>query len=189
MPRVHRWVLVCGVALTTVSEAQTPARWVVGIAGGLAGQDRHGTEVRRIGVFQAVHVGRHLGSRWAIGAELSHFYAHQDDTALPLPCEREPCERRFTGPVQVFLFTLGAQARWQRHGTLLTASIGPSVHYLHQGALEGQGIRPGLNLGIGMVRRLAGRFWAGVVVHYHQLFTRDANPRWLLPVALQLELR
>jgi hypothetical protein len=122
-------------------------------------------------------------------AELSHFYAHQDESVPPPPCIEEPCERRFAGPVQLFLLTVAGQARWQRNGTILTASLGPSVHYLHQGILEGQGLRPGLNFGIGAGKRVAGRFWAAMRVHYHRLVTRGANPNWLLPVTLGIELR
>jgi len=172
--------------------AQSTSTWFVGAGAGLGWHDRRGNgDTRAFGGTQQVHVGRRLGKHWAAVAELAHLYVGQNASVYAIPCPSGACEHRFAGPVQIMWLTVAGQVQWVGRETRITASLGPSAHFVHQGTGEGEGrgVRPGINLGADGALRLRTRLWAILSVRYHRLFSGESNPRWLVPITVGLEIR
>jgi hypothetical protein len=85
--------------------------------------------------------------------------------------------------------TAGVEASWIDQEFLILGSLGPGAYWLTERPPDTRRFAAGMQVGFGGGYRLADRLWAVIDLHFHRLFTAGANPRWLVPGSIGLEIR
>ncbi len=190
---------------TTLSLAVAQQRrvWFAGASFGPVVQDRQGNEfLRQSGLVVNARAGYRFGSFLSAQIALSHTsvngkYEVADavpggllaripcPAADPLPCGPDP----FVGPVKAVIAGAGLEASAGGRTARVFASLTPGVYWVYERAPEAQGASAGLGLGGGGSVRLLDPLWLVLDLQYHQIFSRGASPRWLLPIGLGVQVR
>lgn len=166
-------------------------------------QDRRGNEVlRETGFVVQTRVGRRLEPQLAAVLELTHtsitrsevaFLANASARAATVPCpdgDPVPCgPDPFFGPVKSLIAGAGVEARLGAEAANLFASIAPGVYWLYERAPGTRATSAGIGMAVGGSVRLMEPLWGVLHLRYHRLFSEGPSPRWVVPIAIGLQVR
>ena len=203
--RTRSFLLVMLAVLGAESASgQERSAWFGGASFGPVVQDRQGnTLIRESGLVVQLRGGRRIASSLSAMVALTHAavtprvpdaFPIPADFGLsgvpcpegdPLPCGADP----FIGPVKQVIASAGFEAAVGSAGARVFATVAPGVYWLYERAPESRPASFGLGLGTGGSVRLMEPVWLVLDLQYHQVFSGGPSPRWLVPMALGLQVR
>ena len=194
-------ILVATVARPSQVSSQELSRWFAAASFGPVIQDRGGNDLlQQSGLVVSARAGRRLGPRLSAVIALTHTSVAQREAAVtsalsrgrvpcpdgdPLPCGPEP----FAGPVKAAIGGVGLEASAGSAGARVFAEMIPGIYWMYERAPEARAASAGLAIAAGGAVRLMRPMWLALDLQYHRIFSEGPSPRWLVPVALGLQLR
>ena len=183
---------------------QQRSAWFGGASFGPVVQDRQGnTQIKESGLVLQLRGGRRIGSSLAAMVALTHAsVTRRVPDAFPMPAEFQltgvpcpdgdpvPCGADpFIGPVKSVIASAGLEAAAGSAGARVFATVAPGVYWLYERAPDSRPASFGVGLGTGGSVRVMEPVWLVLDLQYHQVFSGGPSPRWLVPVALGLQVR
>jgi hypothetical protein len=197
IPIVLALVLIEGTA-SVLAQERSP--WFAQVSFGPVLQDRRDNDLlRETGFVAQTRAGVRLHSRIAAVVELSHTSISLNDrVAFPMLLSSIPCPdrspppcgaERFVGPVKSLIGGVGIQASAGSQSAQVFASVAPGVYWHYERAPDAEAASAGIGLAVGGSLRLVDPLWAVLDFHYHRLVSEGPNPRWLVPIAVGVQVR
>lgn len=185
------------------ASGQQRSAWFGGASFGPVMQDRQGNElIPQSGLVVQLRGGHRIGPSLSALVALTHTSVTSRERAVALPVlprlGRVPCPEGdpvpcgpdpFIGPVKSVIASAGVEAAAGSAGARVFATLAPGVYWLYERAPESSPASFGVGLGTGGSVRLLEPVWLVLDLQYHQVLSRGPSPRWLVPLALGLQVR